>query len=453
MYRSGDVVLRRCSARPFTHSTRPLIHKNNHRTTYVVAQSLSSVKASAAKRKHRVVFLGTPQVAAGVLQDLLSASQQHDSNFEISLVVSQPGKPKGRGNRGMAVPSPVEALARDLLPADNILCPVRAKEEDFLRRLEELEPDLAITAAYGNMLPQRFLDIPQYGTLNVHPSLLPKYRGAAPVQRALEDGVTETGVSVAYTVLACDAGPVLAQRRVPVDPDVTAPELLQQLFRLGGQLLVEKLPDVFAGRGTQMAVSQDETQVVHAAKLTREEAHLDFSSAPAAVLHNRVRAFAGWPGTSATFLVQDEYTGASEPMLLKIIKTRWTASPTASSSATTSASSGAEVDSRGAEVDSRGAEVDSRGAEVDSRGAEVDSRGAEVDSRGAEVDSRGAEGGAAAAVLWLGEVMLVPCLGGTLLEVLQVQPPTKKVMSVQDFKNGLRGKRLLLPLPLPRPGL
>ncbi|GIL58280.1 hypothetical protein Vafri_13359 [Volvox africanus] len=262
------------------------------------------------------------------------------------------------------------------------------------------------------MLPQRFLDIPRYGTLNVHPSLLPKYRGAAPVQRALEDGVTETGVSVAYTVLACDAGPVLAQRRVAVDPNVTAPELLQQLFCLGSQLLVEKLPDVFAGRGTQMAISQDETQVVHAAKLTREEAHLDFSAAPAAVLHNRVRAFAGWPGTSATFHVQDEATGVSEPMVLKIVKTRWKASPAASGSASTLASSGAT-----------------------------------------EVDSRVAEGGAAAAVLFSGEVMLVPCAGGTLLEVLQVQPPTKKVMSVQDFKNGLRGKRLLLPLPPPRPGL
>ncbi|GIL58279.1 hypothetical protein Vafri_13359 [Volvox africanus] len=368
MCRSGDTFLRRCSTRPFTHSTRPVIL---YRKTNIVAQSFSSVNTSAAKRKHRVVFLGTPQVAAGVLQDLLSASQQHDSNFEISLVVSQPGKPKGRGNRVVAVPSPVEALARDsgLLPAEHILCPIRAKEEDFLRRLEELEPDLAITAAYGNMLPQRFLDIPRYGTLNVHPSLLPKYRGAAPVQRALEDGVTETGVSVAYTVLACDAGPVLAQRRVAVDPNVTAPELLQQLFCLGSQLLVEKLPDVFAGRGTQMAISQ----------LTREEAHLDFSAAPAAVLHNRVRAFAGWPGTSATFHVQDEATGVSEPMVLKIVKTRWKASPAASGSASTLASSGAT-----------------------------------------EVDSRVAEGGAAAAVLFSGEVMLVPCAGGTLLEVLQV---------------------------------
>ncbi|GIM13357.1 hypothetical protein Vretimale_16514 [Volvox reticuliferus] len=266
MHRSRSMVLRRCSAKPFTHSTRPVAV---HRGIRIVAQSISlAVHITAEKRKHRVVFLGTPEVAAGVLQDLLTASQQPDSNFEISLVVSQPGKPKGRGNRAVAIASPVEALARDsgLLPADRILCPARAREEDFLHRLEELKPDLAITAAYGNMLPQRFLDIPRYGTLNVHPSLLPKYRGAAPVQRALEDGVNETGVSVAYTVLACDAGPVLAQRRVAVDPDVTAPELLQQLFCLGSRLLIEKLPDVFAGRGTQMAVPQDETQVVHAAK-------------------------------------------------------------------------------------------------------------------------------------------------------------------------------------------
>ncbi|GIL79318.1 hypothetical protein Vretimale_16514 [Volvox reticuliferus] len=143
-------------------------------------------------------------------------------------------------------------------------------------------------------------------------------------------------------------------------------------------------------------------------QLTREEAHLDFFSAPAAVLHNRVRAFAGWPGTSATFLVQDEATGVAEPMVLKIVKTRWTESPIQSCSASTSAPSGVT-----------------------------------------EADSRAAEGGSAAAVLFVGDVMSVPCAGGTSLEVLQVQPPTKKVMPVQDFKNGLRGKRLLLPMPMP----
>ncbi|EFJ45234.1 hypothetical protein VOLCADRAFT_106047 [Volvox carteri f. nagariensis] len=397
-----EKALRSCSARPFTHSIRPV---NPHRATQIVMQCTSPQNTQVAGRKHRVVFLGTPEVAAGVLQDLLSAAQKPDAAFEVALVVSQPGKPKGRGNRAVAIPSPVEALARDsgLLGPDQILCPARAREEDFLRRLEELQPDLAITAAYGNMLPQRFLDIPKYGTLNVHPSLLPKYRGAAPVQRALEDGVNETGVSVAYTVLACDAGPVLVQQRVPVDQDDTAPELLQRLFQLGGQLLLQRLPDVWAGRGPQIAVPQDESQVLHAAKLSRDESVLDFSSTQGHVLHNRVRAFAGWPGTSATFLLQDEASGETEAVDIKIVKTR-ASPPAAASEAAYSWSWPAPA-------------------------------------------SGGAEGGSAAAVVFSGDSMLVPCAGGTWLEVWQVQPPTKKVMSVKDFRNGLRGKRLLLPPP------
>ncbi|GLC48684.1 hypothetical protein PLESTB_000125500 [Pleodorina starrii] len=386
-----EKVLPKCSARPFTHSTRPVISNRAART---IAKSAAIAHNESAGRKQRVVFLGTPEVAAGVLQDLLSASQRPDATFEVSLVVSQPGKPKGRGNRAVAIPSPVEALARDsgLLRPDQIVCPARAREEDFLQRLEALRPDLAVTAAYGNMLPQRFLDIPLYGTLNVHPSLLPRYRGAAPVQRALQDGVTETGVSVAYTVLACDAGPVLAQEKVCVDPDVTAPELLQSLFAEGSRLLLDRLPDVFAGRGQQMAVPQDESQVLHAAKLSREESVLDFSSAPAAVLHNRVRAFAGWPGTSATFLMQDEASGATEAVDVKIVKTRAPGGGGGGggAAAVASAVSGVEVS-------------------------------------------------------FSGDAMLVPCAGGTVLEVLQVQPPTKKSMAAKDFRNGLRGKRLLLP--------
>ncbi|KAG2484615.1 hypothetical protein HYH03_016569 [Edaphochlamys debaryana] len=374
------------TARPFTLSRRPPAVASRQLRSRVVITATAASSSGGAK-KHKVVFLGTPEVAAGVLGRLLEASRHPDSSFEVALVVSQPGKPRGRGNRAVAQPSPVEALAREQgLTDDAITCPAKANEPAFLERLIALQPDLAVTAAYGNMLPQRFLDIPRYGTLNVHPSLLPRYRGAAPVQRAVEDGVPETGVSVAFTVLACDAGPVLAQQRVAVGPDEQAPELLTRLFGLGTELLLQRLPDVWAGRAQALAVAQDEAQVLHAAKLRREESQLDFASTPAHVLHNRVRAFAGWPGTSGTFLVTDEASGASESIDVKIIKTR---APSASTPAA-SAPAGREV-------------------------------------------------------VWEGDAMRVPCASGSVLEVLQVQPPTKKAMAARDFRNGLRGKKLLLP--------
>jgi len=127
------------------------------------------------------------------------------------------------------------------------------------------------------------------GTLNIHPSLLPQFRGAAPVQRALEAGVAETGVSVAYTVLACDAGPVLAAERMSPEDDIQHPQLLTELFRRGTELLLKELPGALDGSAVQRAVPQDESGVTHADKVSAEEALLDFSQ-PALTLHNKVRS-------------------------------------------------------------------------------------------------------------------------------------------------------------------
>ncbi|KAG1663821.1 hypothetical protein FOA52_013386 [Chlamydomonas sp. UWO 241] len=353
------------------------------RLSAALPRSRLGITCSAGK--HRVVFLGTPEVAASVLQGLYRASQAEGSMFEVTAVVSQPGKPKGRGNSRTPVPTPVEQAAWELgLPADEVLCPASAREGAFLDRMRELAPDLCITAAYGNMLPRAFLDIPRLGTLNVHPSLLPRYRGAAPVQRAVEDGVAETGVSVAYTVLACDAGPVLAQETVALDPDIQAPELLALLFQRGTALLVDRLPGVFEGRGPSMASAQDEASVLHAAKLRKEDAALDFTSCTAQQLHNKVRAFAGWPGTTASFRVEEEASGAHEVVEVKVLRTRVADAGTAP-----------------------------------------------------PPDEGGASWGQ-------GDVLLLACAGGSVLEVLQVQPPTKKPMGARDFRNGLRGKRLSL---------
>ena len=152
-----------------------------------------------------------------MLRRLLEAAAQPDASFEVAAVVTQPPRPTGRGNRKVPLPSPVQQLAAEAgLPADRILAPERPGDAAFLEALRQLSPDLCITAAYGNYLPSSFLAIPPHGTLNIHPSLLPAYRGAAPVQRALQDGVPVSGVTVLYTVKAMDAGPILAQQKLPV---------------------------------------------------------------------------------------------------------------------------------------------------------------------------------------------------------------------------------------------
>ncbi len=192
-----------------------------------------------------------------MLRRLLAAAAAPDSTFELTAVVTQPPRPTGRGNRRVPQPSPVElAAAAAGLPPERILAPERPGDAAFLATLRGLAPDLCVTAAYGNYLPSSFLAIPPHGTLNIHPSLLPAYRGAAPVQRSLQDGVAVSGVTVLYTVKAMDAGPILAQQKVPVDPDIQAPQLLEQLFELGTDLLVANLDGVWAGLGPLAAQPQ-----------------------------------------------------------------------------------------------------------------------------------------------------------------------------------------------------
>ncbi|MBA0674362.1 hypothetical protein Goari_015965, partial [Gossypium aridum] len=174
------------------------------------------------------------------------------------------------------MPSPVAQYALDRgFPSDLIFTPERAGEETFLSNLRALQPELCITAAYGNILPTKFLNIPPLGTVNIHPSLLPLYRGAAPVQRALQDGVKETGVSLAFTVRALDAGPVIARERVEVDDQIKATDLLALLFSEGvpimlfddrSKLLICKLPSIFDGSAKVNAEPQDDSKVTLAPK-------------------------------------------------------------------------------------------------------------------------------------------------------------------------------------------
>ncbi|QCE00314.1 methionyl-tRNA formyltransferase [Vigna unguiculata] len=158
--------------------------------------------------KKPLVLLGAPQVSAIVLDMLLNASASPHSLFEVAAIVTQPPARRDRGKKLALSPLATHALDRGFSP-DLIFTPLKAGDDDFLSNLKALQPHLCITAAYGNILPTKFLDIPPLGTVNIHPSLLPLYRGAAPVQRALQDGVKETGVSLAFTVRALDAGPII----------------------------------------------------------------------------------------------------------------------------------------------------------------------------------------------------------------------------------------------------
>ncbi|PRW57094.1 pigment defective [Chlorella sorokiniana] len=357
------------------------------------AEPSPSAAAAAADEKKRVVFCGTPEVAALVLQRLLTAAAAPDSTFEVAAVVTQPPRPTGRGNRKVPQPSPVQAAAAAAgLPADRILAPEKPGDPAFLAALRQLAPDLCITAAYGNYLPSSFLAVPPQGTLNIHPSLLPAYRGAAPVQRSLQDGVPVSGVTVLYTVKAMDAGPILAQQKLPVDPEIQAPELLQRLFELGTDLLVKNLEVVWAGMGPLVAQPQNDAAATHAAKLTREEAVLDFSQ-PAAVCHNKVRAFVPWPGTFATFAMVE---------------------PSSSSNGSSSENSGGGAETVELKI---------------------------VRTRVGQPSSW--QGSSEREVAATKDALLIRCADGSVLEVLELQAPGKRAMAARDFVNGLKGRSLV----------
>jgi methionyl-tRNA formyltransferase len=279
----------------------------------VATRLLRTVRCTAPAPK-KVVFLGTPPVAARSLELLLEGSRAgRGGGFEVAAVVSQP--PARTGRKMKLTPSPVHALAE--AEGLRLFTPASAKDDDFLTALAEMQPDLCVTAAYGCFLPQRFLELPTFGTLNIHPSLLPLYRGAAPVQRCLEAGDATTGVSVAFTVLKMDAGPILRQTTRPLAGDEQAPELLMELFETGTGQLLDALPSVWDGSSEQLKTPQDHEQATPAPKVSRDEANLDLSLVSALSAHNRIRGFSGWPG--CTCLLQ---VGDAPPAKAKLLQTR-----------------------------------------------------------------------------------------------------------------------------------
>jgi methionyl-tRNA formyltransferase len=230
----------------------------------------------------RLAFAGTPEFAAATLAALLEAEAGH----EIALVLTQPDRPAGRGMRCVSSPVRQLALARGL----EILQPVSLKQDAAAReRITTLGVEALIVVAYGLILPQAVLDAPRLGCLNLHASLLPRWRGAAPIQRAILAGDAETGVCVMQMEAGLDTGPVLARVKTPIQPDDNAASLHDRLAALGARLMVETLP-----RLPLAAEAQPGTGVTYAAKLEKAEAHLDWSL-PATELDRRIRAFNPFP--------------------------------------------------------------------------------------------------------------------------------------------------------------
>jgi methionyl-tRNA formyltransferase len=238
----------------------------------------------------RIVFGGTPDVAIPSLDALA------DSRHELVAVVTRPDAPSGRGKKLTA--SPVAQRAAEL--GIEVLKPQRTRDEEFVTRLTELAPDCCPVVAYGALLPQRVLEIPRHGWVNLHFSLLPAWRGAAPVQHAILAGDQITGATTFRIVLELDAGPILATVSEPIRPDDTAGDLLHRLSLSGARLLVETLDGIEDGTLTATPQPETDAQVSYASKINVENARIDWTQS-ADVLDRLIRACAPAPGAWTTF--------------------------------------------------------------------------------------------------------------------------------------------------------
>jgi methionyl-tRNA formyltransferase len=236
----------------------------------------------------RVLFWGTPDFATPPLRALLG------EGFEVVAVVTQPDRAVGR-SRSILVPSPVKQLATE--EAIPVLQPERPRGEDFLSRLRALEPDISVVVAYGHILPREVIDLPRQGTVNIHGSLLPALRGAAPIQAAIRQGLGETGVTIMKMVPALDAGPIILQARTPIAEDETYGELQVRLSELGALALIEALTLMSIGEAREQP--QDESRATHAPKVTRADARVDWTSDCDDVARG-IRAYDPKPGAFTT---------------------------------------------------------------------------------------------------------------------------------------------------------
>ena len=237
---------------------------------------------ATAPPRLRIVFFGTPAFAVPSLDAVIS------SPHDVVAVVSQPDRPKGRGQQLQETPT--KQLART--HAIPVLQPAKIRDEAFLQHIRDLRPDLGVVVAFGRILSDALLAIPRLGMINVHASVLPAYRGAAPIQRAVIAGDAETGVTIMRVESELDAGAMFAVATVPIPPDATSGDMEAVLAPLGARLLLPVIDDLAAGRAVE--TPQDHAQATFAPKITKEEGAIDWRL-PAPVIHNRVRGLQPWP--------------------------------------------------------------------------------------------------------------------------------------------------------------
>lgn len=247
----------------------------------------------------RVLFMGTSEFAVPSLENLIS------HNFEIIGVVTQPDRPSGRGRK--LKPSPIKstALGHDL----NIYQPEKVRDPDFVKILRHLKPDVIVVAAYGQLLPPSILDLPPCGVINLHPSLLPKYRGAAPIQWTLIRGEKETGITLMLLDEGEDTGEIICSHSITIGLNDTSEMIHSTLANLGAKLLKDTLSNLTIGTRPK-STPQDHSEATHAPRLTKSIGHINWED-DAEKIHNLIRATVGWPGA---------YTYLRNDTLLKIVQ-------------------------------------------------------------------------------------------------------------------------------------
>ena len=233
----------------------------------------------------RIIFMGSAQLAVPSLKAILESKQD-----EVVGVVSQPDRPAGR--KRVLTPCPLKAYAD--AQSLNVMTPEKIGDAEAVQALEDLKPELLVVVAYGQYIPQRVIYLAKHQAINVHPSLLPKYRGSAPIQWAILNGDQEIGVSIIYLAKKMDAGDIIRQECYPLSDDETSATLHDKLADVGAELLLRAIDDIRSG--TVKRIEQDETQMVEVRKLTKKDGGIDWSL-PAIEIRNRIRAFDPWPGS------------------------------------------------------------------------------------------------------------------------------------------------------------
>ena len=248
----------------------------------------------------RVIFMGTPDFAVGTLEAIIEAGH------EVVLVVTQPDKPKGRGNTVVFPPVKECALSHGI----EVFQPQKIRLEENVENLRKYNPEIIVVAAFGQLLPKSILDMPKYGCINVHGSLLPEYRGAAPMQRAIIDGKTVTGITTMYMAEGLDTGDMLLKAELPIEENDNFEDIHDKLGTLGASLILDTLDALTDG--TAVRIPQDDSVSTYAAKITKEDCLLDFGK-DARSIHNLIRGLSPIPLS---------FTHTPDGKLLKVLEAR-----------------------------------------------------------------------------------------------------------------------------------